>query len=189
MCKRGEADLWEENGGQTWEEEPSEAHMSLKDEQLKEYVPVYTPLATCRIHCCQVVRAPLRTDLWHRLADDLIETFFSIVHIRHPCLDPISFRERLHAPDTHPLGHLSHAFLAVTICLGARFSDNMVIAADREEMTERDNDPQGRSRSRIVQMLVIRSREVVEVCKILRKRSLENAQVLTLMESNLAREC
>lgn len=120
------------------------------------------------------------------LADDLIETFFSIAHIRFPILDQQTFRERFSQPDTHPLGPMSHAMLATAIALGARFSDNPVITTDRAEVSARETGP--RSWSRMVHLLVIRAREVAEVNKCHRIATVENCQSLTLIEVLLGRE-
>jgi hypothetical protein len=96
--------------------------------------------------------------------------------------------------------------LALAIAMGARFSDNPIIAHDRDEMSERDEEviqlahsqseglpsserdrQRGRTRSRIVQLLVARAREVIEVCKTHRIATLENCQVLSLLEVLLGR--
>ena len=73
------------------------------------------------------------------LADDLIESFFSIVHPRIPMLDPASFRARFAAPDDHPDGPLPHNLVAVIMAYGSRFSDHPIIAHDRDELTARDD--------------------------------------------------
>lgn len=97
--------------------------------------------------------------------------------------------------------------LALAIAMGARFSDNPIIAHDRDEMSERDEEAvllrhktseglpmrerdrqRGRTRSRIVQLLVTRAREVIETCKTHRIATLENCQVLSLLEVLLGRE-
>ena len=115
-----------------------------------------------------------------------METFLSIVHIRFPILDPEDIRNRFASPDTHPAGPISHPLLAVALAFGARFSDNPAIAADREEISTRE---QGiRTRSRLVQLLVLRAREVCEMRKIHRIVTEENCATLILLEPLLGRE-
>ena len=109
-------------------------------------------------------------------------------------LDLSNIRARLSSPDTHPDGPVPHNLLAVAIAFGGRFSDHGIINSDREECMTRDEADQGRPgrvppRSRLVQLLVIRAREVVEVQKTHRMASLGNVQVLILLEHLLAREC
>ncbi|EIW70020.1 hypothetical protein TREMEDRAFT_30253, partial [Tremella mesenterica DSM 1558] len=158
VCDQRESDLWEEMGGHVWVEQPSQAHLKLTDEGYKDF------------------------------ADDLIETFFSIVHIRFPMLDGLLLRARLTEPDTHPKGPVSHGLVAVAIAWGSRFSDHPTIIADRQEVSARDQKGSGRSRSRICQLLVIRAREVVEASKMLRIPSVEAAQTLMLLEPLVARD-
>lgn len=133
---------------------------------------------------------PLSTD--RRLADDLVDTFSTVVHPRFPLLDLFNIRARLASPDTHPDGPVPHNLLAVAIAFGGRFSDHSIINHDREECMTRDETNQGRPgrvppRSRLVQLLVVRAREVVEVQKTHRIGSLVNVQVLTLLEYLVAR--
>lgn len=127
-----------------------------------------------------------------RLTDDLVESFFSIVHPRFAMYDPVAIRARLAAPDTHQDGPLPHNLLAVAIAVGARFSDHPVISADRTACRDRDVRQYGEGkcppRSRLVQMLVIRAREVVEVNKTHRIACLNNVQVLILAEAMCGRE-
>lgn len=124
------------------------------------------------------------------LADDLLDTYYSIVHIRLPILDPDEFRSRFGDPDAHPDGPLCSPLVAVALAWGARFSDHPLISADREEMSRRsDGDGQdGPGRSRIVQLMIIRAREVAEVHKAWRLASLDNVRLAVLMESLLARK-
>ena len=110
-------------------------------------------------------------------------------------------------PDTHPAGPVPHAMLAIAVAMGARFSDNPIIAHDRDEISERDEEAhlremsqtdvlttrererqRGRTRSRIVQLLVARAREVAEACKTHRIANLENCQMLSLLEVLLGRK-
>lgn len=129
-----------------------------------------------------------------RLADDLLDTYYSIVHIRFPFLDSDDFRARFSDPDTHPEGPLYHPLLAVALAWGARFSDHPVIIADREEITSRLTGASGAGmhgqpeRSRLVQMMIIRAREVAEVNKAFRNAKVDNVRVAMLLESLLARE-
>ncbi|OCF45377.1 hypothetical protein I317_00622 [Kwoniella heveanensis CBS 569] len=158
-CREGNDDLFEEDKGRIWAEEPSEAHSALDDEAISD------------------------------LADDLIETFFSIVHPRAAILlDVDKFRSRFSSPDTHPSGPLSHAFIAAILGWGVRFSEHPAILADREETSARDlSIATGRKRSRLVSLVIIRAREVAEENKILRLPSLENAQTLYFLEGLLGR--
>lgn len=128
------------------------------------------------------------------MADDLLDTYYSIVHIRLPILEPDEFRARFSDPDAHPDGPVYHPLLAVALAWGARFSDHPIIAADRDEITKRRRDgpdgsgPDGPERSRLVQLMIIRAREVAEVNKAFRVASLDNVRLGILMESLLARE-
>jgi len=133
------------------------------------------------------VSVPLWTAADYRLADDLVDTFFSIAHPRFPMFDPMNIRERLTAPDTHPEGPLGHNLIAVAIAFGARFSDHPTINKDREEFTGRDITRDRRPRSRLVQLLVVRTREVAETTKTHRIRTLDNVRVLVLLEAMSAR--
>ncbi|UZJ57322.1 hypothetical protein CBS101457_006642 [Exobasidium rhododendri] len=64
---------------------------------------------------------------------DLIETYFSIVHIRYPILDPVEFRQRFHSPSTESGGPPADVLIAVMMAWGAKFSENPIILADRKE--------------------------------------------------------
>ena len=97
-------------------------------------------------------------------------------------------RARIASPDMHPEGPLPHNLLAVAIAFGARFSEHPAIDKDREECTARDKRHDLRTRSRMVQLLVIRAREVAETWKTHRIRSLDNVRVLVLLETMSARE-
>ncbi|OXG21701.1 hypothetical protein C366_01384 [Cryptococcus neoformans Tu401-1] len=163
-CKRGESDLWEEMGGKVWEEGPSEAHKSLAADELT------------------------------KLADDLIDSFFSVAHIRNPCYDPPTFRARLYTPNTHPQGPIPHPILATALAWGARFSDHPVIQQDRDECSQRRSSGEehgvqekgrGRKRSRLMQMAVIRAREVCEICRIWRIPSIDNVKALLNLDGLL----
>ncbi|WVF71971.1 hypothetical protein IAT40_006781 [Kwoniella sp. CBS 6097] len=158
-CKEGNDDLFEEDKGRIWAEQPSESHSALDDEAMRD------------------------------LADDLIETFFSITHPRMPILlDADEFRSSFASPDTHPSGALSHSLLAVVLGWGARFSEHPVITSDRKEVSARDfMIAPGRKRSRLVSLVIIRTREVTEWNRITRLPSLENAQALYFLEGLLGR--
>jgi hypothetical protein len=116
----------------------------------------------------------------------LLDSFFQITHIRYPLLDPDQFRAQFNDPDTHPDGALYHPLLAVVLAWGARFSESNILVADREEMVARDQ--KGVSRCRVVQLLVIRAREVGEVWKAFRNAKMDNVILGILMEPLLARE-
>ena len=123
-----------------------------------------------------------------RLADDLIETFFSIVYPRFPIFESEHFRARFASSDTDPAGPLPHNLVAIVIAFGAHFSDNPVIEKDKMECTARDKRKDQRSRSRIIQLLVIRAREVVETTKTHRLPSVDNVRVLLLLEIMTSRK-
>lgn len=120
------------------------------------------------------------------MADELLDSFFQITHIRYPLLDQDQFRAQFNDPDIHPDGALYQPLLAVAIAWGARFSESNILVADREEMTARDQ--KGVSRCRIVQLLVIRAREVGEVWKAFRSPKMDNVLLGILMEPLLARK-
>lgn len=123
------------------------------------------------------------------LAEDLLDTYYSIVHIRFPILDPDEFRARFNDPDAFT-GAIYHPLLAVALAWGARFSDHPIIAADREEITNRRgvDGQDGPGRSRLVQLMIVRAREVAEVNKAFRRASLDNVRLAILMETLLARK-
>ncbi|WWD09924.1 hypothetical protein V865_008054 [Kwoniella europaea PYCC6329] len=158
LCREGQSDLWEEQDGKVWYEEPSDAHKSLNEESMKD------------------------------LIDDLIETFFSIVQPRYTMLDSTIFKARYASPSTHPLGAISHTFLAIVLTYGARFSDHPIIQSDREECSSRDGDSlKARQRSRLVGLMVIRARAIAEHSRIYRIPSLENANSCLFLEHLLGR--
>lgn len=64
---------------------------------------------------------------------DLIETYFSIVHIRYPILDPQEFRQRFHHHTQELGGPPPEILVAVMLAWGAKFSENPIIVADRRE--------------------------------------------------------
>jgi hypothetical protein len=159
QARAGACDLWEEAGGKLWDEAPSAAHLAFW--------------------------AGAESEL-ESIAIDLIDTFFTIVDPRLPILDAHQFLARFQSPGTDPL---PHALLAVVLAFGARFVDHNVFRVDREECTARDADATGRSRSRIVQLLVVRAREVSEMNKSCRIPSLANAQAMLLLEGLLCQSC
>nr|XP_019013725.1 uncharacterized protein I206_01796 [Kwoniella pini CBS 10737]OCF52506.1 hypothetical protein I206_01796 [Kwoniella pini CBS 10737] len=153
MCKDGKSDLWEEQDGKIWYEQPSEIHKSLDEEAIKD------------------------------LVDDLIDTFFSIVQPRYTMIDSTLFRERFAMGSNHRLGNISHALLAIVLTYGARFSDHPVLQADGEECSLRDGvHMKNRNRSRLVGLMVIRTREIAERSKIFRVASMENTHSCFLLE-------
>ncbi|WRT67323.1 uncharacterized protein IL334_004293 [Kwoniella shivajii] len=158
LCKEGQADLWEEQQGAIWMEEPSEAHKDID------------------------------IDKMHDLADDLIDTFFSIVRPRIPLVNQRLFRERYTSPHDHPSGHIPHPLLAIVLAWGAKFSEHPTISADREECSSRDGDSfRGRQRSRLVSLIIIRTREIAERNKITRIPNMENTLSCFLLENLLGR--
>ncbi|ODN83388.1 hypothetical protein L202_01532 [Cryptococcus amylolentus CBS 6039] len=155
QCARCESDLWDEMGGMVWEEGPSAAHASMDDDALD------------------------------KLVEELIEQYFSTVHPRYPFVDPATFHARLYTPNTHPEGALPHPLLATVIAWGARMSDCELIQADREECSARGVQEEGRKRSRLVQVVSIRTREVCESRKIWRWASMDNVRALLNLEGVL----
>lgn len=113
------------------------------------------------------------------------------MHIRLPLLEPDSFRARFNDPDSHPDGPLYHPLLAVALAWGARFSDHPVITADRDEISARagsSNTYSHPERSRLVQLMVIRAREVAEANKAFRTAKMENIRLAILLGPLLGRE-
>lgn len=119
------------------------------------------------------------------MAQDLIETFFQVVHSRLPILDEAEFKTKYRDPQTTMGGTLPHALLAVVLGFGARFTEHATFLADREEMSSRESDP---GRSRMAQLLAIRAREVVEANKAFRVATLANAQALMILEGLVGRK-
>ena len=74
----------------------------------------------------------------------------------------------------------------MALAWGARFSESNILVADREEMTARDSKRV--SRCRVIQLLVIRAREVGEVWKAFRNGTMDNVILGILMEPLLARK-
>lgn len=64
---------------------------------------------------------------------DLVETYFSIVHIRYPIIDADEFRSRFfnHTPELG--GPPPDVLVAVILAWGAKFTENPIIVADRLE--------------------------------------------------------
>lgn len=169
QARKGLSDIWEEAKGEVWDEAPTTAHLALwagAENELERLVQGERSQLTLR-----------------SMAIELIDSYFTIVDPRFPILDAHEFMARFQAPNTHPLGPLHHALLATVLAFGARFVDHAVFQADRDESTARDVDAGGRSRSRLVQLLVIRAREVMEMHKACRVATIENAQTLILMEA------
>jgi hypothetical protein len=159
QTRAGACDIWEEAGGRVWEEAPSAAHLSFWGAGAAEL---------------------------EAIAVELIDAFFTIVDPRLPILDAHAFLARFQAPTTPEAGGpLPHGLLAVVLAFGARFIDHDVFRADREECTARDIEGTGCPRSRLVQLLVIRAREVAEMNKSCRNATLANAQAMMLLEGLL----
>lgn len=66
-------------------------------------------------------------------ASDLIETYFSVVHARFPVLNPQSFRKRYYDRSSEHGGPPDDTLVAILLAWGAKFSENPLIAQDREE--------------------------------------------------------
>lgn len=107
-------------------------------------------------------------------------------------LEPDDFRARFNDPDCHPDGPLYHPLLAVALAWGARFSDHPIITADKDETSRSASGSESTvqpNRSRLIQMMVIRAREVAEVNKAFRNAKVDNVRLAILLEPLLAREC
>lgn len=65
--------------------------------------------------------------------NDLVETYFSVVHARLPLLNPQTFRKRYYERSEELGGPPSDIILAIVIAWGAKFSENPLIAQDRNE--------------------------------------------------------
>ncbi len=65
--------------------------------------------------------------------NDLVETYFSVVHARLPLLNPQTFRKRYYERSEELGGPPSDIILAIVIAWGAKFSENPLIAQDRSE--------------------------------------------------------
>ena len=65
--------------------------------------------------------------------NDLVETYFSVVHARLPLLNPQTFRKRYYERSPELGGPPSDIILALVIAWGAKFSENPLIAQDRTE--------------------------------------------------------
>ncbi|WVR05392.1 hypothetical protein IAU60_002406 [Kwoniella sp. DSM 27419] len=155
-CHERHDDLFEEAGGKLWSISPSEAHLRLAHDE----------------------------ELARELTEDLFETFFAIVQPRTPVIKPEDIRARFASSDTLTDPPLPVALLAVILAWGARFSEHPSIVADRRETRhslvdgQRDKPTTGR----LVSLIIVRAREVVEACGVMRIPSLENAQTLIYAE-------
>lgn len=118
------------------------------------------------------------------MALELLESYFTIVHTRLPILDAHQFIASFRSPGAEGTTAVSHGLLAVVLAFGAKFTEHASFVADREEASERD----GREGSRLVKLLAVRAREVLETNKAHRIPTMENVQALILMEAVAARE-
>ncbi|PWN50135.1 hypothetical protein IE53DRAFT_362612 [Violaceomyces palustris] len=75
----------------------------------------------------------LDTTLRDEFVSDLIETYFSVVHIRIPFVNPHVFKKRYHERSPELGGPPADVLVAVVIAFGAKFSENPIVVADREE--------------------------------------------------------
>ncbi|KZT60086.1 hypothetical protein CALCODRAFT_465982 [Calocera cornea HHB12733] len=123
----------------------------------------------------------------NEFALDLTETYFQIVHIRIPLLNPDLFRARLRASisttslpipsgyttaaDT--LGPPAPAMLAALMACGAKFSDHHLMQLDRET---------NGGKSRIQARLLDRAMEIAEAEKVYRTATLENITLAMILE-------
>ncbi|KAK4687045.1 hypothetical protein P7C73_g3078, partial [Tremellales sp. Uapishka_1] len=146
LCTQGLSDTYEEDGGIIWHEEPSQAHLSLVEDGIDDFV------------------------------QDLIETFFSIVHVRITLFSDVDFRSRFAAADNTGLRPLSPALLATVLAWGAKFSEDPIVAQDRRGAEKK---------SRLVALIVVRARNIAEEERIERIPSMENIHALLLLEGLL----
>ncbi|KAJ9476768.1 Zn(2)-C6 fungal-type domain-containing protein [Pseudozyma hubeiensis] len=68
--------------------------------------------------------------------NDLVETYFSVVHARLPLLNPQTFRKRYYERSPELGGPPSDIILALVIAWGAKFSENPLIAQDRDDSAQ-----------------------------------------------------
>jgi len=122
-----------------------------------------------------------------RLALDLVEVFFQIVHTRIPLLNPEQFRQRLNmqigsqsqlsAPS--PGGTLHPALVATVLAWGAKFSEHPLLVADRRR-------PGGQSW--FARTAIDRARELAEAMKVHRIAKPDHVVIGLLMEPLQSRE-
>jgi hypothetical protein len=89
-----------------------------------------------------------------------------------PLLSPTLFRSQFRSPSM--LNQPPHVLVAVVLAWGAKFSEHPIIAMDREETSA--GMERGRSRSRLVRLLVVRAQEVLEANRAFRVPKVENVQ-------------
>lgn len=133
-----------------------------------------------------------------RLALDLVEVYFQIVHTRFPLLNPDDFRNRFQSvsfisfalpfhPDPHSpreknksLDPLHPALVATVIAWGAKFAENTLFVADRQR--------NGGTKSLFAITLVDRARELAELLKVHRISTSEHVIIGLLLEPLQSRQ-
>jgi hypothetical protein len=128
-----------------------------------------------------------------RLALDLVEVFFQIVHTRLPLLNPAQFRSRLSLSsrnnttkdspvnDAHGKHKTPHpALVASILAWGAKFAENPLFVADRQR--------NGGTQSLFAKTLVNRARDLAEALKVHRVASTEHVVIALLIEPLQSRE-
>ena len=134
-----------------------------------------------------------------RLALDLVENYFQIVHTRFPLLNPDDFRNRFQSVSftRSPLlfliltSHFSRgktkssdllhpALVATVIAWGAKFSENTLFVADRQR--------NGGTKSLFAITLVDRARELAELLKVHRISTSEHVIIGLLLEPLQSRQ-
>lgn len=129
-----------------------------------------------------------------RLACDLVEVYFQIVHARFPLLNPDDFRDRFRSVTsissdrylirrgdirsssgtTKASDPLHPALVAAVVAWGAKFTENTLFVADRQQ--------NGGSKSLLAVALVDRARELAELLKVHRVSSPEHVIISLLLE-------
>ena len=138
------------------------------------------------------------TPLPTRLALDLVEVYFQIVHTRFPLLNPDDFRNRfqlvplyiisflllhLNVPsrgETKSSDPLHPALVATVIAWGAKFAENTLFVADRQR--------NGGAKSLFAIALVDRARELAELLKVHRISTSEHVVIGLLLEPLQSRQ-
>lgn len=137
-----------------------------------------------------------------RLAFDLVEVYFQIVHTRFPLLNPDDFRNRFQSvyfiSSDHDLirplyirfsrgstkasasDPLHPALVATVIAWGAKFAENSLFVADRQR--------NGGIKSLLAIVLVDRARELAELLKVHRISSPEHVIIGLLLEPLQSRQ-
>lgn len=93
------------------------------------------------------------------------------MQIRTPYIVDKNVRHRWHNPQSSK-GPLPNIAIALILAWGARFSEHPIIVQDREECSR--GLPNGRKRSRIVELLTFRYERIVELDALYRVYNVQN---------------